>query len=71
MAGISIRLSNEDLKLFREYAEVHGMTLTELIRKSVLEKIEDEHDLEELRKALSNPNPEFFSVEEVDEELGL
>ena len=71
MNGISVRLSSEDSLLFREYAKAHGMTLTELIRSSVLEKIEDDYDLQELREALKNPNPEYFSIDEVDKELGF
>lgn len=71
MNTITLRLNDADAQLFKSYAEAHGMTLTDLIRISVLEKIEDEYDLAALREALENPNPVFYSMEEVKEELGF
>ena len=42
---ISLRLNDEESALFKKYAEMNGLTLSELIRQSVLERIEDEYDL--------------------------
>jgi len=55
MSTISLRLNDVDAQLFKSYADSHGITLTDLIRNAVLEKIEDEYDLVELREALANP----------------
>ena len=41
---------------FRAYAKTHGISLTDLIRSAVLEKIENAHDLAELREVLTNPD---------------
>ena len=38
---ISLRLSEADTTLFKKYAEMNGMTVSELVRRSVLEHIED------------------------------
>ncbi len=45
MMTISLRLNEEDGKLFKKYAEMHGMTVSEMVRRAVIEKIEDEYDL--------------------------
>ena len=71
MSTVSLRLNEMDAQLFKSYADAHGITLTDLFRNAVLEKIEDEHDLKELREALANPNPVYYTLEEVEKELGL
>lgn len=70
---ISLRLSNEDTMLFKKYAELNGISVSELVRQSVLERIEDEYDLaayERARKEYEN-NPVTYTLEEVKKELGL
>ena len=39
--SISVRLTAQDEKLFRSYAKSNNISLSELFRKAVLEKIED------------------------------
>ena len=39
---ISVRLNEEDTKLIKAYAEMHNISLSDLIRTALLEKIEDE-----------------------------
>ncbi|TDP44233.1 type II toxin-antitoxin system RelB family antitoxin [Aminicella lysinilytica] len=70
---ISIRLNDDDTMLFKKYAEVNGMTVSELVRQSVLEHIEDEYDLNAYEKAMSeyHKNPATYSLDEVEKELGL
>lgn len=71
MSTISLRLSEADTHLFKSYAKANGMTTTDLIREAVLEKIEDKHDLATLREALENPEPVFYSMDEVKKELSF
>ena len=70
---ISLRLNEEESALFKKYAEMNGLTLSELIRQSVLERIEDEYDLKAYEKAVADykANPVTYSLDEVEEELGL
>lgn len=70
---ISVRLNEEEARLFRAYADMNGMTVSELIRQSVLERIEDEHDLQAYDKAMAEyrQNPVTYSLDEVERELGL
>lgn len=41
---ISLRLNKADSILFKKYAELNGITVSELVRRSVIERIEDEYD---------------------------
>lgn len=64
---ISLRLSEEENALFKAYAEIKGMSLSEMIRKTVLEKIEDEYDLSSFNEAIEEykKNPVTYTHEEV------
>lgn len=42
MPVISLRLTEEDEKLFRAYAEKHHLTLSAFVRQSVLRRIDKE-----------------------------
>lgn len=70
---ISVRLSEEDTELIKAYATLNNISVSELIRNAVLEKIEDEYDLESYKKAIKeyNNNPKTYTLDEVKEELGL
>ncbi|MBP3360659.1 MAG: CopG family transcriptional regulator [Clostridia bacterium] len=70
---ISLRLSNDDTMLIKKYAEINNMSVSELIRQSVLEHIENEYDLEMFDKAMAEykANPVTYSLDEVEKELGL
>lgn len=70
---ISLRLSDEDTILFKKYAEMSGITLSELIRQAVLARIEDEYDLKAYDRAIAEyrSNPVTYSHEEVAQLLAL
>jgi RHH-type rel operon transcriptional repressor/antitoxin RelB len=71
--AISIRLKEQDEKLFKSYAKTNNMSLSELFRSAVFEKIEDEYDLAIYREALEeyNNNPISYSHKEVCKILGI
>jgi RHH-type rel operon transcriptional repressor/antitoxin RelB len=70
---ISIRLNDEENMLVRKYAQMNGMSVSELMRQSVLERIYDEHDLKLYQEALEEylADPVTHTLEEVEKELGL
>ena len=70
---ISVRLSDKDTELIKTYAKMNNISLSDLIRNAVLEKIEDEYDLECYKKAMEEykKNPKTYIMDEVEEELGL
>ena len=49
---ISVRLSDRDTELVKAYAEMNNISLSDLVRNAVLEKIEDEIDLEAYNKSM-------------------
>lgn len=70
---ISLRLSDDDTILIKKYAEINKVSVSDLIRQSVLERIENEYDLEMFDKAIAEykANPTTYSLDEVEKELGL
>lgn len=70
---VSVRLTAEDEKLFKTYAKNNNISLSELFRNAVLEKIEDEYDLEVYRQAYEEyqKNPITYSHDEVCKMLGV
>lgn len=68
---ISLRLNEQDTKLIKAYAEMNGLSVSELLRRSVLEKIEDEYDIKAYEAAMKEyqSNPVSYSLEEVEREL--
>jgi RHH-type transcriptional regulator, rel operon repressor / antitoxin RelB len=70
---ISLRLNEEDTMLIKKYAELNGMSVSELVRQSVLDRIEDEYDLKTYEKAMAafRANPVTYTLDEIEQELGL
>ncbi len=70
---ISVRLSDKDTELIKAYADMNNISLSDLVRNAVIEKIEDEYDLECYKKAMEEykKNPKTYTMEEVKKELGL
>ena len=69
--GISIRVTDEEQKLFKAYAELHGMTVSQLLKETLLERIENELDLTAYDEAMDNyrKNPKTYSFDEMMREL--
>ena len=70
---ISLRLSDEDSLLIKKYAELNRLSVSDLIRQTVMERIETEYDLETFDKTMAEykKNPVTYSLDEVERELGL
>ena len=43
--SISIRMNDKELEIIKKYTELNGTTVSEVMRKAILEKIEDEFDI--------------------------
>lgn len=65
--SMSIRFSKDEEKIIKRYASIYGISVSEVIRKSVMEKIEDELDLKIAEKAWNeySANPISYSLEEI------
>lgn len=70
---VSVRLNEKDEKLFKKYAEIHGMSLSDLFRNSVMERIENEFDLKCYEEAMAEyeKDPVTYTHEEIGKMLGL
>lgn len=70
---VSVRLNKNDEKLIRSYAEMNNISLSDLIRNAVIEKIEDEYDLKCYYEALEEykKNPKTYTMKEIKKELKL
>ena len=70
---ISVRLSEEDTNIIKAYAAMNNISLSDLVRNAIMEKIENEYDLECYEKAIKKykANPKTYSMEEIKKELGL
>lgn len=70
---VSLRLNEEEERLIKKYAEIKNMSLSELFRNALIEKIEDEYDLKSYKKAVEEykKNPKTYTLEEVKKELGI
>ena len=68
---VSVRLNKDDEKLIKAYADINNISLSDLIRTAVIEKIEDEYDLKCYYEALKEykENPKTYTLEEVKKEL--
>ena len=69
----SIRLNEYEDQIFREYAQFHGITLSELFKESVWARIEDDFDLKAWDKAYREyrSDTETYSLGEAMKELGI
>lgn len=47
---LSLRLSNEDERLIRNYAKYNQLTVSEFLRMAALERIENEYDIQALKE---------------------
>lgn len=71
--SISIRMNEKELELIKKYAELNGTSVSEVMRKAILEKIEDEFDIFLYEKAFHqyNQNPKTYTLEEAKTFLGI
>ena len=77
MTTISLKVNDEDAKLIRDYATINNISLSEFIRETILDRIEDEMEMSEtftrelLQARQESMNGKLYSLEEVRKELGI
>ncbi len=71
--AISVRLNKEDTALIKTYATLHNISISDLFREAVMDKIETEYDLQCYEKAMQEyeNDPVTYTLDEVERELGL
>lgn len=70
--SITMRVSEKERQLIKEFADFYGMNTSEYIRKVVFEKIEDEFDLKAFEEAEADfeKNPKTYTLQEVIDNYG-
>ncbi|MBQ3303946.1 MAG: hypothetical protein IJH03_05315 [Clostridia bacterium] len=70
---MTLRISDEDSRLIKDFAKLHGISASEFMRRAALEKIEDELDVRAAEKAYAEylADPVTYSHEEMGRLLGL
>lgn len=70
---ISVKLKAEEEALIRSFAKMHGISVSELIRRSVMARIEEEYDLKvyERAKREFDANPVTYTLDEVEKALNV
>ncbi len=74
MSTISLRMNPEDMSLLKNYVKTNNLSLSEFVRNTILDKIEDDLALNEKRILSAweeSKNEEGISLEKVVEGLGL
>ena len=74
MLIISLRVPEKELNIFKSYAKLDNRSLSEIIRTTLLEKIENEYDLkvfEEYEMEKTNGTLKTRTINELWKELGL
>lgn len=73
MNSITLRINDDENRLIRDYAKANNISISELMRQSVLEKIEDEIDLAIYEQAMQEhkEDPQDISFDEMMTELGF
>lgn len=73
MSTISLRMNEEEEKLIKEYAKAQNISISELVRSSVLERIEDDIDVTLYQQAMQEheEQPEDISFEAMAQELDM
>lgn len=64
---ISVRFSDNDDKLVKAYAQMYNKSVSDFIRETVMDRIEDEHDLQLYNQVMEEykKNPITYSHAEV------
>lgn len=70
MSIISLRVDERDDKLIRDYAKMKKSSVSDLVRNAIIEKIEDEIDVENFDRVLERMET-THSLDDVKKELGL
>jgi len=72
--AISVHFSADQENIIADYAAARGITVSEAVRIAILEKIENEHDLDLAKKALAEwekDGKKVYTLEEVGRDLGF
>ena len=70
---ISVRLNDKDTDLIKAFAKLNNISISDLVRDAILEKIEDEYDLQCYYDAMEEfkKNPKTYTTDELKQMMEL
>ena len=71
MAHVSLRVSDQEKAIMENYAQLHGISLSDVLRDVFFEKLENEYDLKSIAEYEVNPSTKLYSHDEVGRILGI
>lgn len=74
MSTITVRLNNEEARIYKEYAKFKNTPLSTLMKEALEEKIEEEIDLKSIlayEKRLEDEKTDYIFFEEVEKRLRI
>jgi hypothetical protein len=72
--AITLRVNDDEMAAIKSYAELQGVTVSNAVRTAILERIEDEMDIEIALRAYNEwkkDGKKTFSMDEAQKALGL
>ena len=71
--SISLRVNEHELSVIKSYANLRSMTVSNVVREAILEKIEDEFDIDIYTKAINKhrKDPATYTHDEMLKKLGF
>ena len=74
MAHVSLRVTEEEKAWMDNYAKLHGVNLSDAVKEAFFEKLEDEYDLNCVRRheaEKAKGHLKYFTMDEVKKELNF
>ena len=71
MPTLTIRMSDEEAQVAKQFAAFSGVSFSDFARKAILESIEDQYDIETLERAICEDNGERITHAELMREFKL
>jgi predicted DNA-binding protein len=74
MAYVSLRMTEHEKSCLDDYARLNGSTVSDIMKRAVFEKIEDELDIAVAKQYIEQKRKgkvRYYSHEEVGKRLGL
>ncbi len=67
----TVKMNEKESCMVKDFAHLQGTTVSDIIRKAVLEHIEDELDLAAYEQAYADylKNPKTYTLDEVEKEI--
>jgi predicted DNA-binding protein len=67
----AIRFESEEREWIQSYADFRGKTFSDVVREAILERIEDETDVQAFNEAMARDDGEYLTMDELLSEYGM